>query len=163
MNILVIFLISASSNVSVPTLLQYTAFQNHGGFIELLPPSQDSPPIDHDLSEGPYQYNFTLSPDVMFNGMIMSITSNTTSQWVAINRIIFCAAATEGLWSSPPLIHPTTLLYITFSHSDQRNLYENTYNLCIYVCPCTHPSGMHISRVGRYYNITVYRDMKVSQ
>ena len=57
--------------------------------------SEDSPPTD--LPEGPYQYNFTLSRDMMFSGVVITITPNTTFQWVAINRIIFCAAATEGL------------------------------------------------------------------
>ena len=95
MNILVTFLISTSSNVSAPSLLQYGPFQNQGGFASST--IQDNPPPN--LPEGPYQHNITVSqsPGVTFDGMIITITPNTTSQWVAINRIIFCAAATEGL------------------------------------------------------------------
>ena len=95
MNILVTFLISTSSNVSAPSLLQYGPFQNQGGFTSST--IQDNPPPN--LPEGPYQHNITVlrSPGVTFDGMIITITPNTTFQWVAINRIIFCAAATEGL------------------------------------------------------------------
>ena len=96
MNILVTFLISTSSNVSAPSLLQYAPFVAQGDSpVFVAPTSRDNPP--NDLPEGPYQHNFRLSLDVMFTGVIITITPNTTFQWVAINRIIFCAAATEGL------------------------------------------------------------------
>ena len=111
MKILVTFLISTSSNVSAPSLIQYAPFVAEGEsvtFVESI--SRDSPPTN--LPEGPYQHNFTLSRNTTFHGVSIIITPNTTFQWVAINRIIFCAAATEGLWSSPPLIHSTTLLYV---------------------------------------------------
>ena len=48
------------------------------------------------LPEGLYQHSYTLSPDVMFNGMLITIYRNTTFQWVAINRIILCPLTTEG-------------------------------------------------------------------
>ena len=96
MNILVTFLISTSSNVSAPSLIQYAPFVSQGDSpIFVASTSEDSPP--NDLPEGPYQHNFTLSSNMTFNGVIIVITPNTTFQWVAINRIIFCAAATEGL------------------------------------------------------------------
>ena len=91
MNILVTFLISTSSNASAPSLLQCGPFQNQFG----LPINSDNPPTN--LPEGPYQHNLMVSSDMMFNGVGIIITPNTTFQWVAINRIIFCAAATEGL------------------------------------------------------------------
>ena len=108
MNILVTFLISTSSNVSAPSSIQYALFQNQTAISSGA--STDYPSTN--LPEGPYQHSLTVSSDNMFNGIVITITPDTTSQWVAINRIIFCAAATEGLWSSPPLIHPTTLLYV---------------------------------------------------
>ena len=98
MNILVTFLISTSSNVSAPSLIQYRPFQSQSKSIRLVAPeSKDSPPTN--LPEGPYQhiYTLTVSSDMMFNGVDIIITPNTTFQRVAINRIIFCAAATEGL------------------------------------------------------------------
>ena len=93
MNILVTFLISTSSNVSAPSSIWYTPLVTQNEFVGLI--SRDSPPTN--LPEGPYQHNFTLSRNMTFNGVIIVITPNTTFQWVAINRIIFCAAATEGL------------------------------------------------------------------
>ena len=99
MNILVTFLISTSSNVSAPSLLQYSPFQSQSQNLRFIVPrtSEDSPPTN--VPEGPYQHNFIISSlcDMMFNGVVISITPSNTSQWVAINRIIFCAAATEGL------------------------------------------------------------------
>ena len=96
MNILVTFLISTSSNVSAPSLIQYSPFVDQDeNFSFVSPTSEDSPPTN--LPEGHYQYNFTLSSDMMLNGVIITITPSNTSQWVALNRIIFCAAATEGL------------------------------------------------------------------
>ena len=90
-NILVTFLISTSSNVSVPMSLQYAAFDD----------GQDLPaePVIHlpnNLSDGSYQHNYTLSPDMMFNNLVITIPSNTTLPWVAINRIILCPVTTEG-------------------------------------------------------------------
>ena len=95
MNILVTFLISTSSNVSTPSSVQYGPFQNRGGFTSST--TKDHPPPN--LPEGPYQHKITISrsPGVIFDGMIIYVTLNATFQWVAINRIIFCAAATEGL------------------------------------------------------------------
>ena len=96
MNILVTFLISTLSNVSAPSLIQYTPFVFEGESVTSVgSTSRDSPPTN--LPEGPYQHNFTLSRDKMFSGVVIAITPKTTFQWVAINRIIFCAAATEGL------------------------------------------------------------------
>ena len=111
MNILVTFLISTSSNVSAPSSIQYEPFQSESKIVRFVQPTSRAN-LSTDLPEGPYQHNFTFSRDIMFNGVAITITPNTTFQWVAINRIIFCAAATEGLWSSPPLIHLTTLLYV---------------------------------------------------
>ena len=91
MNILVTFLISTSSNVSAPMSLQFGAFVNGQqlpvGSMILLPTN---------LPEGPYQPSYTLSTGVMFNGIVISITRNTTFQWVAMNRIILCPVTTEG-------------------------------------------------------------------
>ena len=83
MNILVTFLISTSSNVSAPASLQYAAFDQNGTTDPIIP-------LLTNLPEGPYQHNYTLSPDEMFNGVLITITPSNTSQWVAINRIIFC-------------------------------------------------------------------------
>ena len=95
MNILVTFLISTSSNVSAPMLVEYAPFVPRGQSVTFVAPtSRDHLPTN--LSEGPYQHNFTFSPGAMFTGVVITIHS-TTFQWVAINRIIFCAAATEGL------------------------------------------------------------------
>ena len=91
MNILVTFLISTSSNVSAPSIIRYSAVQNQITFS----PFKDYPLTN--LPEGPYQHNLMVSSDMMFNRVGIIITPNTTSHWVAINRIIFCAAATEGL------------------------------------------------------------------
>ena len=97
MNILVTFLISTSSNVSAPSVIQYRPLVAQGEFSVtfVAPTSRDSPPTN--LPEGSYQHNFTLSSNTTFNGVVITITPNTTFRWVAINRIIFCAAATEGL------------------------------------------------------------------
>ena len=93
MNILVTFLISTSSNVSAPASLQYAAFGQNG-----MIPGDPVIPLPINLSEGSYQHNYTLSSDVMFDAVVITVTPNTTFQWVAINRIIFCpaAATTEG-------------------------------------------------------------------
>ena len=99
MNILVTFLISTSSNVSAPSLIQCEAlgeryYDQAGSY------SVDYPPAN--LPEGPYQHSCTLSfqsdlPFRMDSTILIIITPNTTFRWVAINRIIFCAPATEGL------------------------------------------------------------------
>ena len=50
-------------------------------------------PVIHlptNLPEGTYQHSYTLSHDVMFDQFVVTITRNTTFQWVAINRIILC-------------------------------------------------------------------------
>ena len=93
MNILVTFLISTSSNISAPASLQYAVFGQNG-----LIPGDPVISLPINLPEGPYQHNYTLSSDVMFDGVVFTVTPNTTFQWVAINRIIFCpaAATTEG-------------------------------------------------------------------
>ena len=93
MNILVTFLISTSSNVSAPASLQYAAVGQNGGM-----PANPIIPLPINLPEGSYQHNYTLSSDVMFDAVVITVTPNTTFQWVAINRIIFCpaAATTEG-------------------------------------------------------------------
>ena len=93
MNILVTFLISTSSNVSAPASLQYAAVDQNRMIT-----ADPIIPLPINLPEGPYQHNYTLSSDVMFDGVIITVTPNTTFQWVAINRIIFCpvAATTEG-------------------------------------------------------------------
>ena len=92
MNILMTFLISTSSNVSAPSSIQCEGEESY---------STDYPPAN--LPEGPYQHSCTLSfqqhenLNEMENEVLIIIIPNTTFQWVAINRIIFCAAATEGL------------------------------------------------------------------
>ena len=98
MNILVTFLISTSSNVLAPSSIEYAPFRSRQNvYIDYLESktSRDSPPTN--LPEGPYQHNFTLSRNTTFNGVDITITPNTTFRWVAINRMIFCAAVTEGL------------------------------------------------------------------
>ena len=102
MNVLVTFLISNSNNVSVPASLQYTLL-NQNGVILQSAAGQDY--LSTNLPEGPYQHNFTLSSDVMFNRVLISKFPNTSFQWVAIGRIIFCAAAIQGISSSPLLTH----------------------------------------------------------
>ena len=93
-NILVTFLISTSSNVSVLMSLQYAAFDDG----QKLPPD---PPAIHppaNLPDGSYRHNYklTMSPGVMFDHLVIAITCNTTFQWMAINRIILCPVTTEG-------------------------------------------------------------------
>ena len=94
MNVVITFLVSTSSNVSVPTSLQYFAFNLNGSFLQ-----SDQNNMPTNLPEGPYHYDFTLSSDdhEMFNGVVIDIFPNATFQWVAIGRIIFCTAANEGL------------------------------------------------------------------
>ena len=100
-NILMTFLVSTSSNVSAPSILQYAPSQSSDPFA-----SATTDNLATNLPEGPYQHNRTLSSDMlsffssnstMFNAVVIWITPDFSSQWVAINRIIFCAAATEGL------------------------------------------------------------------
>ena len=96
MNILMTFLISTSSNVSAPSSIWYAPFVDQGEIFTFVESTSIySPPTN--LPEGPYQHNCTLSRNTTFNGVLISIIPNPTFQWVAINRIIFCAAATEGL------------------------------------------------------------------
>ena len=92
MNILVTFLMSTSSNVSTPTSIRHLPILNQ---TFLQDPVINVP---DNLPEGSYQHNYTLTSDVVFNGVLIIVTPNTTFQWVAINRIIFCstAATTEG-------------------------------------------------------------------
>ena len=90
-NILVTFLISTSNNVSAPMSLQYAAFVNGQQL-----PAGSMIPLPTNLPEGPYQHSYTLSSNVMFNETVISITRNTTFQWVAINRIILCPVTIEG-------------------------------------------------------------------
>ena len=91
MNILVTFLISISSNISAPMSVQYGAFVNGHSL-----PSNSVIRLPTNLSEGSYQHNYTLSSGVMFDHLVITIYRNTTFQWVAINRIIFCPVTTEG-------------------------------------------------------------------
>ena len=96
LNVLITFLISASSNTSVPSSVWYLASSgnntssNDNNASSIV---QDNLPTN--LPEGPYQRNFTLSPDMMFNEVFI-IFSNFAFEWVAISRIIFCAATIEG-------------------------------------------------------------------
>ena len=93
MNILVTFLVSTSSNVSAPMSLQYATFDNSQNY------DLPADPVIHlptNLPEGPYQHSYSLSSSVMFNEIVITITRNTTFQWVAINRIILCPVTTEG-------------------------------------------------------------------
>ena len=98
MKVLITFLTSTSSNISVPMYISYTPF-----LIETiaLPTVTDNLPTN--LSEGPYQHTFTLLPDldIMFNGVVITITPDPTLQWVAIGRIIFCPGVndSEGLFT----------------------------------------------------------------
>jgi len=105
-NVLVTFLISTSSNVSVPSSLQFEVSSQTTGLTVSSRPGD--PPTN--LPEGPYQHNFTVLPNVpamMFDKVKIIITRNVAFQWVAISRIIFCGATTnEGLLSHPPLTHP---------------------------------------------------------
>ena len=98
MNVLITFLMSTSSNISVPMYISYTVFLTETIVLSLV---RDDLPTN--LSEGPFQHTFTLLPDhdVMFNGVAITITPDPTLQWVAIGKIIFCPAVTdsEGLWS----------------------------------------------------------------
>ena len=65
MNILVTFLISTSSNVSAPSLIQYRPFEPLGDSIRFVASTSDDSPTTN-LPEGPYQHNFALSSGVMF-------------------------------------------------------------------------------------------------
>ena len=96
MNVLVTFLISTSSNASVPTVLQYLTSRDG---INVSTLNQDNLPTN--LPEGPYQRNFTLSPGMMFNQIFITISPNTAFEWVAIGRIVFCAATIEGIRVHP--------------------------------------------------------------
>ena len=91
MNILVTFLISTSSNVSVPISVQYAAFDDGQNL-----PADPEISLPANLPDGSYQDNYTLSPGMMFDQLVITITPNTTFRWVAINRIILCPVATEG-------------------------------------------------------------------
>ena len=91
MNVSLTFLISTSSNTSAPTVLQHLLYLNRT-FISSV---WDYLPAN--LSEGPYQHFFTLSPGVMFDKVVIIIIPNTTFQWVAIGKIFFCGGANEGL------------------------------------------------------------------
>lgn len=91
MNVIVIYLMSSSSNASVPTLLQYLTSRD--GMDESFRFSQDNLPTN--LPEGPYRRNFTLSPGTLFNDILITIFHNNPFEWVAISRIIFCAATSE--------------------------------------------------------------------
>ena len=93
MNVSITFLISTSSKISVPTVLHHSVTLNQ----VLLPSSSIWEYLPANLPEGTYQYNFALSPGVMFDGVVITITPNTTFQWVAISKIVFCGAANEGL------------------------------------------------------------------
>ena len=93
MNVSITFLISTSSKISVPTALHHSVTLNE----MLVPSSSIWDYLPANLPEGTYQYNFALSPGVMFDGVVITITSNTTFQWVAISKIVFCGAANEGL------------------------------------------------------------------
>ena len=91
MNILVTFLVSTLSNVSAPMSLQYEALNNSQNL--------SADPVIHlptNLSDGPYQHSYTLSPGVMFDEIIILIIRNPGFQWVVINRIILCPVTTEG-------------------------------------------------------------------
>ena len=92
LNILVTLLISTSSNISTPASIRYVPILSQT-FLQ-------GPVIDvpDNLPEGSYQHNYTLSSDMMFDGVLITVHPNTTFQWVAINRIIFCpaVATTEG-------------------------------------------------------------------
>lgn len=96
MNVIVIYLMSSSSNASVPTLLQYLTSRD--GMDESFRFSQDNLPTN--LPEGPYRRNFTLSPGTLFNDILITIFHNNPFEWVAISRIIFCAATSEGIHTS---------------------------------------------------------------
>ena len=89
MNILVTFLISTSSDISTPASIRYVLILNQT-FLQV--PVINIP---DNLPEGSYQHNYTLTSDVMFDGVLITVNRNITFQWVAINRIIFCPAV-EG-------------------------------------------------------------------
>ena len=84
LNVLMTFLVT---NASVPTSLQYFPFGLSLSVQDNLPTS---------LPKEPYHYNFTLSPGILFNGVVIKIILNNTWQWIAIGKIILCAATTEG-------------------------------------------------------------------
>ena len=91
-NIMVTFLISASSNASTPVMLRYKGYNHDEAFAVITKIA-----LPADLPEGPYQHNFTLSSvSTPLNEVFIDITPNTTFQWVAIGRIIFCASVDEG-------------------------------------------------------------------
>ena len=96
LNVLVTFLMSTSNTVSAPISIQYSLTLDMR-FSVSLPLNQVNLPTNlHD--DEPYQHNFTLSSGgYTFNGVVITITPNSSFQWVAINRIIFCTPVTEGL------------------------------------------------------------------
>ena len=76
MNILVTFLISTSSNISTPVSVRYIPIFNQtflqGPVIS----------VPDNLPEGSYQHNYTLTSDVMFDGVLIIILPS--SGWLLI-------------------------------------------------------------------------------
>ena len=91
MHMLVTFLISTSSNVSAPMSLQYAAFDDSPG-LPADPVIHPTTNLPDRVPDGSYRHNYTLtmSPGVMFDHLVITITRNNTFRWVAINRIILC-------------------------------------------------------------------------
>ena len=98
MNVLITFLISSSSNTSVPLSVWYiTSNDNNGSSNDDITSSVVQYSLPTNLPEGSYQHNFTLSPDMIFNKILIIILFNPTFEWVAISRMIFCAATIKGM------------------------------------------------------------------
>lgn len=102
-------LMSTPSNVSVPAALQYSLTVDERLIVSL---ASNQVNLPTDLPEGPCLHNFTLSSGgYMFNGVIITVTSNAAFQWVAIGRIIFCATVIEGL-CPPSLTYVPNFVYV---------------------------------------------------
>ena len=92
MNVLIKFLISTSSNLTVPNFISYAPILN-----ETFVAASVMDKLPTNLTKGPYHHTSTLLSGMMLKGFAIYINPDPTIQWVAIGRIIFCPAVTEGL------------------------------------------------------------------
>ena len=86
------FLISTSSNISAPILLQYLLILN-GTIVSSL--IQDYLPTN--LPEGTYQHDYKLWNNTVFDGVVIAVTPNVAFQWIGIGNIVFCSESTRGV------------------------------------------------------------------
>ena len=91
-NVSMTFLISTSSNISAPILLQYLLILN-GTIVSSL--IQDYLPTN--LPEGTYQHDYKLWNNTVFDGVVIAVTPNVAFQWIGIGNIVFCSESTRGV------------------------------------------------------------------